>query len=74
MSAGLVSVTVTPGSTAPVLSTTFPKISPVLTCAAAGIAHMPSASVSKPVRPARRIDRMPPLLSDWYPSLQVTPR
>src|SRR5262245_43149198 len=35
MSAGPLNVTETPGMTAPVVSETFPKISPVLTCALA---------------------------------------
>ncbi len=44
MSAGLVSVTVAPGSTAPVSSVTLPVISPVWTCASAGIAPTNMAS------------------------------
>src|SRR5262244_2144088 len=43
-SVGPVSVTVTPGSTAPDSSTTLPKTSPVCCCAAAAAAHAKSAT------------------------------
>src|SRR5580765_3395253 len=52
MSAWPLRVTVTPGNTAPVPSVAFPKISPVLTCASAGIA--PASSKRHPIMPARR--------------------
>src|SRR4051794_28658485 len=52
MSAGPLSVTVTPGSTAPVPSVAFPKISPVLTCAHAGA--IPISNERHTSTPARR--------------------
>src|SRR6478752_6563740 len=52
MSAWPLRVTVTPGNTAPVPSVAFPKISPVLTCASAGIA--PASNKRHPIMPARR--------------------
>src|SRR5882757_6066832 len=52
MSAGPLSVTVTPGSTAPVPSVAFPKISPVLTWANAGTT--PASTRRHTSMPARR--------------------
>jgi hypothetical protein len=44
---GLERVTVTPGSTAPVVSLALPKISPVWTCAIAGPANPTSAMMAR---------------------------
>src|SRR5438046_4596991 len=46
-------VTVTPGITAPLPSTTLPKISPVLTCAASGLAGSIARHASTPSRHIR---------------------
>src|SRR5947207_4223957 len=58
MSAGLMSVTVTPGSTAPVVSVALPRISPVLTCARAAAA--PAARIRQRITPVLRINRIHP--------------
>src|SRR5437016_1596921 len=49
MSDGPLSVTVAPGSTAPVPSVALPKISPVLTCAATGPAASSARQAHTPI-------------------------
>src|SRR5262245_5890827 len=58
-------VTVTPGKIAPVPSAALPKISPVLTCAIAGTAQMPTSTTKPMARLAlRRTDLIVPLLHE----------
>jgi hypothetical protein len=47
MSAGLVAVIVTPGSTAPVLSVTTPLMRPRKSCAAAGVIETSSRGITQ---------------------------